>query len=646
MNRSPIPTRLLRAAALCGALVAVAAQGATAVPVACDVPITAVPPVAYRGPTITHATTLVSPAGTPARRVDLAVPRTAESASMRAYNQGADGKGQPLAIGYGRELPQAARDIALVTLAWTPDAGGGRSARIELSSTGAAALRVALALEGSPSGIALRFAGSAPGAQAFGPFPAGALAQEGLFWTPVLAGDTATVEISADPDVAVEGIVLHVPRISHMLADGAELRTLSPPVARATGIGASGACNVDVACVTPGNAPAANLARSVAKLTFVNDAGRTFLCTGTLLADSARSQTPYLFAANHCLGSASIARTLNTYWFFDAAACKSTAVPPYVQLTGGSTLLARSADHDWVLVRLADTPPAGAMFAAWRADAITNGASVASIHHPGGDLAKFSAGQVTGDVLLDFEGVNANFTEVVWSKGVTEGGSSGGALVTLAPSGAWYEVRGGLFAGASACGLPSAPDYFSHFDAALPPLREYLTPNAANARGVVAVVEFHHRALDHYLLSANAAEIASLDSGKTVGWERTGLRFLAFDNPQPGTSPVCRFTRSLAYGDSHFYSASPAECAATAATHPVDWSYESTAAFYVQLPDTKTGACASGTQPVYRYFNQATTNHRYTQDRVVRDDLDALPAWVPEGYGPGPYYPIMCAASQ
>ncbi|MFO1395829.1 MAG: hypothetical protein U1F48_02075 [Burkholderiales bacterium] len=639
-----IPTLRLHALAALAAMLAATAHAATEVPVAERTSIVAVPPVTYRGPTVERRTALVTPAGAPARRIDLPAPLDAEAAPMRAYNQFADDKGQPLAIGYGRELPPAARDIPLAALDWTPDAGGGRSARIEIASPGAAALRVALALDGAPSGLAFRFAGTAADARAFGPFAASEVARERVYWSPVLAGDTATIEISADPDVALDALVLHVPRVSHALVDGAGLRSLSAPVMKATGIGASASCNVDVACVAATNAPAANFAKSVAKLTFVGDTGGSFLCTGTLVADSVQSQTPYLFGASHCLDSANVARTLNTYWFYDATTCNSNASPPFVHLAGGATLLARSADRDWVLVRLNDVPPAGTQFAAWRAEAIATGTSVATLHHPAGDLGKISTGSVTGDYLLDApeDGINGFFTEVTWSKGVTQGGSSGSALVTLAPGGGWYELRGGLFGGLSSCTAQGAPDYFSHLDAALPQVRQYLTPNAANPRGVVPAVEFYNRSLDHYFLSTNPVEIANLDSGRTVGWARTGLRFLVYDNPQPGASPVCRFYRAPAYGDSHFYSASPDECAATAAAHPVDWIYESPNVFYVPLPDKATGACPAGTQSVYRYFNAATTNHRYTQELTVRDAMAYSPLWLPEGYGPGPYYPIMC----
>jgi len=255
-------------------------------------------------------------------------------------------------------------------------------------------------------------------------------------------------------------------------------------------------------------------------------------------------------------------------------------------------------------------------------------------------------GAATDHLLIDDGDVYGNFTEIVWNSGVTEPGSSGGPLLTLAADGAYYEIRGGLYGGASSCTAQKAPDYYSELESALPVMRQYLTPDAANPLGLVVATEFYNRTLDHYFLSTNPVEINNLDTGATIGWERTGLRFLVYDNPAPGTSPVCRFYRAPAYGDSHFYSASPAECAETAAAHPVDWIYESPNVFYAQLPDTATGACPAGTRPVYRFFRSATTNHRYTTEIVVRNELAATAGYTAEGYGPGPYYPIMCAVAQ
>ena len=77
----------------------------------------------------------------------------------------------------------------------------------------------------------------------------------------------------------------------------------------------------------------------------------------------------------------------------------------------------------------------------------------------------------------------------------------------------------------------------------------------------VPVVEYYNAALDHYFMSSLAADIAALDSGALKGWARTGLAFNAFPQAVAGANPVCRFYLPPANGDSHFYSASPAECA-------------------------------------------------------------------------------------
>jgi hypothetical protein len=572
------------------------------------------------------------------RRVALVPPRASELAQL-APSPG--DKRQPLAIGVARSVDDA---IPLAELSWQSTAAGARVARVDIRSPGAAALRVALDTTGLPPGIGLRFAGT--DGVAFDAQPA----RRGILWSPTLHGDVAAIEIEAPANVALGDAKLAVPRLSHIVVDGADLVAPAGPIARATGIGTAGSCNIDVACIAPTNPAAAELAKSVAKLSFVGEDGRTFLCTGTLLADTVRSNTPYFLTANHCITSAAVAQTINTYWFYDAATCNSKLAPPFIQLTGGGALLGRSPDYDWTVVRLNEAPPAGTMFAAWRAEPMATGTTVITIHHPSGDLAKYSKGQVTNDstAIVD-DLVHGSFSEIVWSEGVTEGGSSGGAIATVAPSGTFYEVRGGLYEGSSACGslFSHLPDYYSHLAATLPVMRQYLTPNAANPNGVVVAVEFYNAALDHYFLSTNPDEIANLDSGRTVGWVRTGLRFLVYDHQAPGTSPVCRFYRTPRFGDSHFYSASPQECAQTAAEHPVDWTYESAAVFYVQLPDQASGACPAGTVAVYRFFNSRTTNHRYTVERVVRDEMAAVPAvWTAEGYGPGPSLPIMCAAAQ
>ena len=157
----------------------------------------------------------------------------------------------------------------------------------------------------------------------------------------------------------------------------------------------------------------------------------------------------------------------------------------------------------------------------------------------------------------------------------------------------------------------------------------------------VAVVEFYNATLEHYFISAAAQEISDLDNHVHPGWARTGLSFNAYTSATAGASPVCRLYIPPANGDSHFYSASPTECAQTLQKFPT-FVYESPSVFYIGLPDTNTGACAGGTTPVYRVWNQRLdSNHRYTTSRSVRDQMVAM-GYLAEGYGPDSV--IMCAA--
>ncbi|MFO1413467.1 MAG: c-type cytochrome [Burkholderiales bacterium] len=162
----------------------------------------------------------------------------------------------------------------------------------------------------------------------------------------------------------------------------------------------------------------------------------------------------------------------------------------------------------------------------------------------------------------------------------------------------------------------------------------------ATAPASVPVVEFYNAARDHYFISAAPAEIADLDNGVHPGWTRTGRGFRAYAVATTGASPVCRFYLPPAVGDSHFYSASPAECAQVQAAFPA-FQYESPNVFVIDLPDMTTGACPTGTTPVYRLWDaRADTNHRYTTSATVRHQMLAQ-GWVAEGYGPDQV--IMCA---
>src|SRR5262245_21560060 len=100
----------------------------------------------------------------------------------------------------------------------------------------------------------------------------------------------------------------------------------------------------------------------------------------------------------------------------------------------------------------------------------------------------------------------------------------------------------------------------------------------------VEVIEYYDAGLDHYFITADPVEIYILDAGILQGWVRTGYEFPAYstDSVGAGWSPVCRLYGLTASGlDSHFYSASPAECAAVLARFASSWVLESSDVFQV-----------------------------------------------------------------
>lgn len=133
----------------------------------------------------------------------------------------------------------------------------------------------------------------------------------------------------------------------------------------------------------------------------------------------------------------------------------------------------------------------------------------------------------------------------------------------------------------------------------------------------------------HYFMTGHEAEMSKLDASAL--WTRTGGVFMAFPpgSRRPDTTPVCRFYGLPSAGlDSHFYSASIAECASVAARFAGKWQLETDNAFEVYAPQPS-GACPYQTQPLHRAFNNKTdANHRYFASNFL-----APQGWTVEGYG-------------
>ncbi len=138
-------------------------------------------------------------------------------------------------------------------------------------------------------------------------------------------------------------------------------------------------------------------------------------------------------------------------------------------------------------------------------------------------------------------------------------------------------------------------------------------PGARAAEPTRVAVEFFHAGSRTYLLSADAGEIALADADP--GWTRTGGRFGVYSSPgdAPGTVPVCRFRAARGSGPvSVFYSADAAECERV--KESATWTFEGVA-FHAH--PAAAGACAAGTTPVWRTYDDRTGSYRFTVDATV-----------------------------
>ena len=175
-----------------------------------------------------------------------------------------------------------------------------------------------------------------------------------------------------------------------------------------------------------------------------------------------------------------------------------------------------------------------------------------------------------------------------------------------------------------------------------------VSPATDAPTAVRMAIEFYRPGADHYFVTVSAEEINKLDSGTFPGWKRTGEAMGVYPRTTallPPLSAVCRLYGNPAAGlDSHFYSASPAECQSVVDRFPNAWIYESPNVFVVALPNTQTGICPEGTIPVYRFYNNRTdVNHRFTTSFAIRTQM-IVAGWIREGYGPDAV--AMCAAAE
>jgi lysyl endopeptidase len=485
---------------------------------------------------------VMAPGSIPATQVRLDGPSPAAIEAVKQSNSAARLK--PLQIGIGQEVDRL--EASGSALLWMP-APGGIAAHWQVSSTGAKALRVALDVAHLPAGAEIRFAGSARMDTVYGPFTAAdVLALGSPYWSPVLEGDTATIELFVAAGAGPAA--LSIGQVSHLFVSPAD--PYAERFAKAAQF-----CEVDFICRAASDSQLAQTGRSVARMTFTSSGGGTALCTGTLLNPSDNSFTPYFHSAAHCISTQSPASTLTTHWFYEATSCGSGVLSPsYVQVSGGATLLYANTTSDASFLRLNGSPPSGAVYAGWDAATVSQGIGMTAIHHPDGDLKKVSLG-TAGGFGSSTLAPGGSFLRVNWnaiSTGVTEGGSSGSGIFS-GNSSAGYRFRGGLLGGPSSCSAAPSDlyDFYSRFDQVYGFISQYLNPGAQVPQGanVVANPGFESGASSWTQSSSAGAAIITNDAslahaGSWYAWLGGGnsvTESITQDITVPATQPRLQF---------------------------------------------------------------------------------------------------------
>lgn len=255
-------------------------------------------------------------------------------------------------------------------------------------------------------------------------------------------------------------------------------RNISPVLPRKN-FGNAGNCQVNIACQEGDGWR--ELARAVVRI-LVRNGNALGWCTGSLINNVRQDFTPYLLTAMHCglndfTGRLIPQSDIDQWIFFfnyQAPNCQSPLSDAGLngQSIVGAQVVAHSDDEggetgsDFLLLRFNNQVPASfnPVFIGWdRRDLVSN--SGVLIHHPQGDLKKISTyTQPTVTTQFTSRAQNTHW-EVRWTAtanghGVTEGGSSGGAL--LSSTG---RVLGVLTGGFASCAIANRirQDFFGKF---------------------------------------------------------------------------------------------------------------------------------------------------------------------------------------
>jgi hypothetical protein len=295
--------------------------------------------------------------------------------------------------------------------------------------------------------------------QVLGPFTDRDNDRHRQFWSPLILGEEAVIELAIRPEF-LQNLELTLAQIGHGYTG------FGYPI----GADRSGSCNLDVICGDADGFPEVDLWRDQIRSVAVISTGGSTFCTGFLVNSTHAEVQGFFMTADHCGISSGNAASLVTYWNYENSTCRQPGSSSSGQsgdgtlneFNTGSTFRAGRSASDFTLVQLDDpiNPDFDPYFAGWDNTGVESSGAIA-IHHPATDEKRISfedeATTTTSYLGTSVPGDGTHVRVEDWDLGTTEGGSSGSPLFDVG-----QRVIGQLHGGYAACGNDDS-DWYGRF---------------------------------------------------------------------------------------------------------------------------------------------------------------------------------------
>lgn len=330
---------------------------------------------------------------------------------------------------------------------WSDLPDGSRIWRLQVVSIGARTLNLGFTKFRLPPGATVHLY-PADRSDYFGPYTGADATPDGQFWSPVVRGDAAVVELFVPAGPAFDPEIV-ITQVSHDYRGFGEAgRRLEK----------SGFCNNDVVC--PEWDPWDDQINSEGVYTLSG----TWICSGQMMNSNVPGfPPPFFLTANHCGISSGNASSVRVYWNFQSPTCGQHGGGSLSQSQLGASLKATWSTSDFCLILLQADPQEAwnVYYSGWNADEAHAPVNCHAIHHPNCDEKAISFNDdpitVTSYLQYTVPGNGSHWRIDTWEDGTTEPGSSG--------SGIWdpdHRLVGQLHGGYASCSSITS-DWYGRF---------------------------------------------------------------------------------------------------------------------------------------------------------------------------------------